>query len=118
MTYMGLKDIAGAISDEIGGGNGIQPMIVAGEMNKVVLDADLMGRAYPNVGIHFGQVRIRTLEIMYFLPDVPIVSTPGPLKADLSDTYPLDSLPGAFNIPGGMLPCAISDGVGNTVVNR
>ncbi|KAI0938669.1 hypothetical protein AcV5_000296 [Taiwanofungus camphoratus] len=77
MTYMGLKDIAGAISDEIGGGNGIQPMIVAGEMNKVVLDADLMGRAYPN---------------MY------------------------QSLPGAFNIPGGMLPCAISDGVGNTVL--
>ena len=27
------------------------------------------------------------------------------------------SLPGAFNIPGGLWPCAISDGVGNTVVS-
>ncbi|GBE89009.1 DUF917-domain-containing protein [Sparassis crispa] len=77
MTYMGLQDITGAISDEIGGGNGIQPMIVATEMGKVVLDADLMGRAYPN---------------MY------------------------QSLPGAFDIPGGLWPCAISDGVGNTVL--
>ncbi|KZT70496.1 hypothetical protein DAEQUDRAFT_810662 [Daedalea quercina L-15889] len=77
MTYMNLKDFAGVISDEIGGGNGIQPMLVAGEMGKTVLDADLMGRAYPN---------------MY------------------------QSLPGAFGVPGGLWPCAISDGVGNTVV--
>lgn len=46
---MGLDDCTGVISDEIGGGNGIQPMIVAAEMGRVVLDADLMGRAYPNV---------------------------------------------------------------------
>ena len=26
------------------------------------------------------------------------------------------SLPGAFNIPGGLTPCAISDGLGNTIV--
>ncbi|TFY55280.1 hypothetical protein EVJ58_g8349 [Rhodofomes roseus] len=77
MTYMNLDDFTGVISDEIGGGNGIQPMLVAAEMGKKVLDADLMGRAYPN---------------MY------------------------QSLPGAFNIPGGLWPCAISDGVGNTVV--
>jgi DUF917 family protein len=51
MKYMGLQDYYGAISDEIGGGNGIQPMIVAAEMDKPVLDADLMGRAYPNVSI-------------------------------------------------------------------
>lgn len=49
MTYIGLKDVTGVISDEIGGGNGVQPMIVAAEMGKTVLDADLMGRAYPNV---------------------------------------------------------------------
>ncbi|PSR71578.1 hypothetical protein PHLCEN_2v12550, partial [Hermanssonia centrifuga] len=49
MKYMGMDDFAGAISDEIGGGNGIQPMIVAAELGKPVLDADLMGRAYPNI---------------------------------------------------------------------
>ena len=49
MKYMHLDDFAGVISDEIGGGNGIQPMLVAAEMGKIVLDADLMGRAYPNV---------------------------------------------------------------------
>lgn len=51
-TYMGLnldKDVTGVISDEIGGGNGLEPMIVAAAMGKAVLDADLMGRAYPNV---------------------------------------------------------------------
>ncbi|OCH93351.1 DUF917-domain-containing protein [Obba rivulosa] len=77
MRYMGFSDIAATISEEIGGGNGIQPMLVAAEMGKPVADADLMGRAYPN---------------MY------------------------QSLPGAFNIPGGLWPCAISDGVGNTVI--
>ena len=28
------------------------------------------------------------------------------------------SLPGAFDIEGGLWPCAISDGIGNTVVIR
>ncbi|CAL1709132.1 unnamed protein product [Somion occarium] len=77
LRYQGLGDFAGTISDEIGGGNGIQPMIVAAEMGKPVLDADLMGRAYPN---------------MY------------------------QSLPGAYNIPNGLAPCAISDGIGNTII--
>lgn len=27
------------------------------------------------------------------------------------------SLPGAFDIEGGLWPCAISDGIGNTVVS-
>ncbi len=53
MKYMGMDDFAGAISDEIGGGNGIQPMIVAAELGKPVLDADLMGRAYPNVSFRY-----------------------------------------------------------------
>ncbi|GJE86630.1 HyuA and DUF917 domain-containing protein [Phanerochaete sordida] len=77
MKYTGMTDCDGAISDEIGGGNGVQPMIIAGDMGKPVLDADLMGRAYPN---------------MY------------------------QTLPGAYNIEGGLCPCAISDGVGNTVL--
>lgn len=49
MQYMGLPDYAGLISDEIGGGNGLQPTILSAEMGKPVLDGDLMGRAYPNV---------------------------------------------------------------------
>ncbi|KAI0777763.1 DUF917-domain-containing protein [Trametes elegans] len=77
MKYLGISDFTGAISEEIGGGNGIQPMIVAAEMGKTVLDCDLMGRAYPN---------------MY------------------------QTLPGAYNIPDGLWPCGISDGVGNTLV--
>ncbi|KAI0360591.1 DUF917-domain-containing protein [Trametes cingulata] len=77
MKYLGINDFTGSISEEIGGGNGIQPMIVAAEMGKTVLDCDLMGRAYPN---------------MY------------------------QTLPGAYGIPNGLWPCAISDGVGNTLV--
>ncbi len=50
---MRIDDFMGTISDEIGGGNGIQPMIVAAELHKPVLDADLMGRAYPNVSLIF-----------------------------------------------------------------
>lgn len=50
---MGIKDFTGTISEEIGGGNGIQPMIVAAYMEKAVLDCDLMGRAYPNVSTLF-----------------------------------------------------------------
>ncbi|KAI0372037.1 DUF917-domain-containing protein [Pilatotrama ljubarskyi] len=77
MKYLGISDFTGSISEEIGGGNGIQPMIVAAEMGKTVLDCDLMGRAYPN---------------MY------------------------QTLPGAYGIPNGLWPCAISDGIGNTLV--
>lgn len=49
--------------------------------------------------------------------DVPIVS-----RTSVSGHYRslkcFDGarLPGAFNIPGGLWPCAVSDGVGNTVV--
>ena len=53
LEYLGIQDFKGSISEEIGGGNGIQPMIVAAEMGKVVLDCDLMGRAYPNVRSRF-----------------------------------------------------------------
>ena len=49
-----MPDFEGVISDEIGGGNGVQPMIMAAIAQKPVLDADLMGRAYPNVRILHG----------------------------------------------------------------
>lgn len=71
MKYLNIADVAGAISDEIGGGNGIQPMLVAAEMGKAVLDADLMGRAYPNVSKLQG-VPDKFIDV--FDADVPIVS--------------------------------------------
>ncbi|KAI0827020.1 DUF917-domain-containing protein [Trametes gibbosa] len=77
MKYLGASDFEGAISEEIGGGNGMEPMLVAAEMGKFVLDCDLMGRAYPNMW---------------------------------------QTLPGAYGIHNGLWPCAISDGVGNTLV--
>ncbi|KAI0682250.1 hydantoinase/oxoprolinase [Earliella scabrosa] len=77
LKYLDILDFTGTISEEIGGGNGIEPMLVAAHMGKAVLDCDLMGRAYPN---------------MY------------------------QTLPGAYGIPNGLWPCAISDGVGNTLV--
>ncbi|KAI0746879.1 DUF917-domain-containing protein [Daedaleopsis nitida] len=49
LKYLGIKDVKGAISEEIGGGNGVVPMVVASSMGKAVLDCDLMGRAYPNM---------------------------------------------------------------------
>ncbi|KAF4563054.1 hypothetical protein EYR40_007227 [Pleurotus pulmonarius] len=47
--FMGFNDFFGTISDEIGGGNGIQPLIMSGMLGKVTIDADLMGRAYPHM---------------------------------------------------------------------
>ena len=49
MKLLGVVDSAGFIAEEIGGGNGVQPMIVAAKTGKTVIDSDLMGRAYPNV---------------------------------------------------------------------
>src|SRR5438552_5401065 len=44
--YSGVKFRA-VMSLEIGGGNGIQPLIAAAHLGLPVVDADLMGRAYP-----------------------------------------------------------------------
>lgn len=75
LTYIGLtdKDVGATISEEIGGGNGIQQMIVAAEMNLPVVDMDLMGRAYPNVSIF--SIVLRTHSNVKIVTDVPIVST-------------------------------------------
>ncbi|RFU24482.1 hypothetical protein B7463_g11857, partial [Scytalidium lignicola] len=47
--YMGLKDFAATMNVEIGGGNGLQALIIGSSkyFNKPAVDADLMGRAYP-----------------------------------------------------------------------
>lgn len=72
MKYLAMEDFCGVISDEIGGGNGLQPMILAAEANRPVLDADLMGRAYPNVRRKL-LVRIRTCTYRssFTIVDVP-----------------------------------------------
>ena len=44
--YLGRKFRA-VMSVEIGGGNGLQPLLVAAQMSIPVVDADAMGRAYP-----------------------------------------------------------------------
>jgi DUF917 family protein len=45
-AYSGVKFRA-VMSLEIGGGNGIQPLMAAAHLELPVVDADLMGRAYP-----------------------------------------------------------------------
>jgi DUF917 family protein len=44
--YLGARFRA-VMSVEIGGGNGLQPLLVAAQMQIPVVDADAMGRAYP-----------------------------------------------------------------------
>src|SRR3546814_11269392 len=44
--YLGRKFRA-VMSVEIGGGNGLQPLLVAAKMRIPVVDADALGRAYP-----------------------------------------------------------------------
>src|SRR4029077_15016831 len=45
-AYSGVKFCA-VMSLEIGGGNGIQPLMAAAHLGLPVVDGDLMGRAYP-----------------------------------------------------------------------
>jgi DUF917 family protein len=44
--YTGYR-FRGIMSLEVGGGNAIQPLMAAAHLNRPVIDADLMGRAYP-----------------------------------------------------------------------
>ena len=44
--YLG-KPFRAIMSVEIGGNNGVQPLLAAAETGKPVVDADAMGRAYP-----------------------------------------------------------------------
>jgi uncharacterized protein len=44
--YLG-REVRAVMSVEIGGNNGIQPLMAAAHLNKPVVDADAMGRAYP-----------------------------------------------------------------------
>ncbi|KZT59564.1 hypothetical protein CALCODRAFT_516015 [Calocera cornea HHB12733] len=76
-THMGITEVAGTITDEIGGGNGIAPILVSGNLGIVTLDCDLLGRAFPNLD---------------------------------------QSLPAVFGIENAVTPCAMADGVGNSLV--
>jgi len=44
--YTGYR-FRGIMALEIGGGNGIQPLMAAAQLGRAVVDADMMGRAYP-----------------------------------------------------------------------
>ncbi|EPQ56795.1 hypothetical protein GLOTRDRAFT_92967 [Gloeophyllum trabeum ATCC 11539] len=77
MKFLNAGKPAAVISDEIGGGNGIQPMILASAKH-LDFDGDLMGRAYPQMW---------------------------------------QSLPAAFSVPASLTPCAIADGVNNSIVS-
>lgn len=41
--------LAALLSFEIGGGNGIEPLVAGARMGLPVVDADLMGRAFPEM---------------------------------------------------------------------
>ncbi|KZT59565.1 DUF917-domain-containing protein [Calocera cornea HHB12733] len=77
MTHLNVTEISGILSDEIGGGNGLVPIVVAGDLGVVNLDCDLIGRAYPNLD---------------------------------------QTLPSTFRIPNAITPCAVADGIGNSVL--
>ena len=42
---------SGLVSIEIGGMNGIDPLLTAAELGVPVIDADLMGRAFPELQV-------------------------------------------------------------------
>ncbi|KAF8524144.1 Hydantoinase/oxoprolinase [Hysterangium stoloniferum] len=96
-TYMGAQTPAAIISDEIGGMNGVQPMILASakHLNVPVFDGDLMGRAYPNLW----QARKSLISLK--------------LKAEQID---FQLLPAVYDVPASLVPCALADGVGNSVI--
>ncbi|KAK0471126.1 hydantoinase/oxoprolinase [Armillaria novae-zelandiae] len=47
--HCGISEYAATLCDEIGGGNGMQSLILSHYYNIPALDGDLMGRAYPNL---------------------------------------------------------------------
>ncbi len=49
-------DLTALLSFEIGGGNGLEPLALAARMGLPVVDADLMGRAFPEMQVRRGEV--------------------------------------------------------------
>ncbi|KAF8990607.1 hypothetical protein BDQ17DRAFT_1393103 [Cyathus striatus] len=47
--YCGITKFHATLCDEIGGGNGMQSLIMSAQYNVPALDGDLMGRAYPKL---------------------------------------------------------------------
>ncbi|THU96615.1 Hydantoinase/oxoprolinase [Dendrothele bispora CBS 962.96] len=47
--FMGVSKISATLADEIGGGNGMTPLLTSHYYGVPALDADLMGRAYPMI---------------------------------------------------------------------
>lgn len=59
--HCGITEYVATLCDEIGGGNGMQSLILSHYYNVPALDGDLMGRAYPN--LH------QTIPSVYGLPN-------------------------------------------------
>ncbi|KAJ6570225.1 hydantoinase/oxoprolinase [Mycena vulgaris] len=47
--YCGVSSFAATLCDEIGGGNGMQSLVMSGSYGIPAFDGDLMGRAYPKL---------------------------------------------------------------------
>jgi len=60
-------DKAFIVSTEIGGSNGLMPLLVGGALDRPVVDADLMGRAFPELQM--------TTTSIYGLPQTPMTAS-------------------------------------------
>jgi DUF917 family protein/N-methylhydantoinase A/oxoprolinase/acetone carboxylase beta subunit len=59
----GERRVCGVVSAEIGGMNGIEPIMVAAQLGVPVLDADSMGRAFPQLGHALSFMRATSAEL-------------------------------------------------------
>jgi DUF917 family protein/N-methylhydantoinase A/oxoprolinase/acetone carboxylase beta subunit len=59
----GERRVCGVMSAEIGGMNGIEPIMVAAQLGVPVLDADSMGRAFPELGHALSFMRASSAEL-------------------------------------------------------
>lgn len=71
--------LAAVMAGEVGGGNGVEPLVVGARLGLPVLDADLMGRAFPELQARGGRWAARQpaqtrLETAITIPPVPILS--------------------------------------------
>lgn len=69
------KKITALTVTEIGGGNGLVPFFIAGELNLSILDADMLGRAFPKVSMISSNVYNVLPEISFLVDDKEQIST-------------------------------------------
>lgn len=107
--------LAAVMCGEVGGGNGLEPLLVGARMGLPVLDGDLMGRAFPELQASRGGRGVRFLHVG--------------LIANCSCMRPACMLASVARTPGSRLqmmssaiyglpitPAAVADEKGNRVV--